>query len=173
MLYLMFLFLLSFTAFANNALDAVNNILQYRTQEVITKISEPEKTKDNSINQEVYSLKNNYEFVLFYRMSCLHCRKFDPTLKRFSMNTNISVKAFTLDGAALPSFPDSTNITQDVVEQYFGKNANIAVPTLFIMNKKSLHVYPVSSGEMSYVDLVLRMNQLVPKILQVEGIKNA
>jgi len=170
MLYFVFLFLLSFTAFANNTLDVVKGILQDRSQAIITQIpkQELEQTKDNAINQEVYGLKNDYAFILFYRTSCSHCRKFDPTLKQFSINTNIPVKAFTLDGGVLPSFPDSINITQNVIEQYFGKDANIAVPTLFIMNKKSLHVYSVSSGEMSYVDLVIRMNQLTPKMVQVE-----
>lgn len=172
MCYALFLTCFSIDAFANNALDTVNNILQDRTQIVVAKTPEPEQIKDDLMNQDVSglknSLKNDYAFILFYRTSCPHCRKFDPTLKQFSINTNIPVKAFTLDGGVLPSFPDSINITQDVVEQYFGKNANIAVPALFIMNIKSLHVYPVASGEMSYVDLVIRMNQLTPKMLQVE-----
>ncbi|EKD45258.1 MAG: hypothetical protein ACD_69C00363G0002, partial [uncultured bacterium] len=50
----------------------------------------------------------------------------------------------------------------------FEKRTNISVPTLFIMNKNNLHVYPVSSGALTYLELYTRMNDLVPKILQYE-----
>ena len=94
-------------------------------------------------------------------------------MKLYSENSNISVQAFVL-GTSKTSpysldFPNSTTVTQDVVDQFFGIGAKIAVPTLFILNKNNFHVYPVSSGALTYLELASRMNELTPKILHNEN----
>jgi type-F conjugative transfer system pilin assembly thiol-disulfide isomerase TrbB len=110
----------------------------------------------------------NYEFVLFYRTNCPHCISFEPILKLYSDNSHIPVRAFALSNKASTAFPNSIAVSQELVDQYFGKGANVAVPTLFILNKNNLHAYPVSRGSLTYLELTNRMNQLVPKILSVE-----
>jgi len=171
--------------FANRALDQMNSVLTSRIgTESIEKAEKAGEARDienakdikntkEANNLNVDSMKKvlgaGYEFIFFYRSSCPYCRKFDPILKQYSVDTAIPVRAFTFDGIALPSFPDSIAVDKNTVGEYFGDNATVAVPALFLMNTINLHAYPVSSGGLSYMDLVMRMNALVPKILSVEG----
>ena len=183
--------------FANTALNQINNILTDRisVKEAeanggIEGINEAEETQEISGRIELEAEDNSnigstrkikgmlgesYEFIFFYRSSCPYCRKFEPILKQYSIDAAIPVKAFTFDGVVLPSFPNSVVVDKTVISEYFSffssfnEGTTIAVPALFIMNTANLHVFPVSSGELSYMDLVVRMNDLIPKILSIEG----
>lgn len=140
------------------------------------------EAKDNSNIDNIKETKKikemlgeSYEFIFFYRSSCPYCRRFEPILRQYAIDAAIPVKAFTFDGIILPSFPNSVAVDKTVISEYFGSSGSfnagtaIAVPALFIMNTANLHVFPVAKGELSYMDLVMRMNELVPKILSVEG----
>ena len=124
----------------------------------------------NSLESE---FSKNYEFIFFYSFSCAYCERFAPVLKGYSGNTGISVRSFVLGGNSINQesnyFPDSTVVKQEVIESFFGKGKAVAVPALFIINKKNLHVYPVSQGSLSYSELVRRMDELSPKILSNEA----
>lgn len=124
--------------------------------------------QQNSINPLVRILKRDYEFVFFYSTTCPHCMDFAPVLKLYSDNSGISVKAFVMDQGASSYFSNSVVISQEVVDQFFSKGAKVLVPILFILNKNNLHAYPVSSGALTYLELVSRMNDLAPKIIQHE-----
>ena len=124
--------------------------------------------RQNPINSLVCILKRDYEFIFFYSTTCPHCMDFAPVLKSYSDNSGISVKAFVMDQGSSLYFPNSIMISQEVVDQFFGKGTKVSVPILFILNKDNLHAYPVSSGALTYLELVSRMNDLVPKILQHE-----
>jgi len=124
----------------------------------------------NSLESE---FSKNYEFIFFYSFSCAYCERFAPVLKGYSGNTGISVRGFILGGNSINQesnyFPNSTVVKQEVIESFFDKGKAVAVPALFIMNKKNLHVYPVSQGSLSYSELVRRMDGLRPKILSNEA----
>lgn len=156
------LLFLSDNTFANNTLNAVNEILSSR---IILTTESFKYQGSYLINPIVYTLQKDYVFILFYKFSCLHCRRFDQVLKKFSHVTSIPVKAFTLDGDVSSSFSDVQNLTSDVVKKYFGTKASISVPTLFIMNTQNSQIFPVAIGELSYQELVERMNNLANNIL--------
>ena len=128
----------------------------------------------NSYNYPGSRFTKDYEFVFFYSLSCAYCRNFIPVLKRYSDNTGINVRGFILGSPSnpdnyFPDFFDSTVIKQKVSERFFGRENNIAVPALFILNNKNLRVYPVSRGALTYSELSQRMDDLVPKILNNEA----
>jgi hypothetical protein len=129
-------------------------------------------SQQNLIDSSVIALRRDYEFIFFYSTDCPHCTSFDQVLKQYSDNLGILVKAFAIGERVSPSFPNSTVVTQEVVNQFFGGGAKLSVPTLFILNKNNFHAYPVSSGSLAYSELNTRMNQLAPKILTNEGNKN-
>lgn len=132
------------------------------------------------------SLSRDYEFVFFYSTTCRHCMKFEPILEKYSNNTGIKVRVFVVGEGKSDYFPNSTIVTQEIIEQFFGsfnssnssgssdfsdsfkKDSSISVPTLFIINKNNLHAYPVSHGALTYSELYIRMNELIPKIIQDE-----
>ena len=125
-------------------------------------------TPSTAISPVVSALKGEYEFIYFYGGNCQHCLSFTPTLKLYSDNSGILVQAFVVGAGYSTSFPNSSVVEQEVIEQYFGKGAKIAVPALFILNRNNYHAYPVSSGALSYLDLATRMNDLAPKIWRHE-----
>jgi thiol-disulfide isomerase/thioredoxin len=123
-------------------------------------------------------LSKDYEFIFFYSLSCTYCKSFAPVLKRYADNSGINVRGFSLGGNSsnldnhFPDFFDSTVVKQEVLERFFGfsdKGGGIAVPALFILNKKNLHAYPVSQGSLTYLELARRMDELIPKILNNEA----
>ena len=160
LLIVLFASMTSFTSFSNQALNSIQNLVQQKDQS--------RKTLDQS-NQQNNSKPMIYQFVLFYRSQCMHCQRFDPILKAYSNRSGISVKAYSTDGQALPDFPHTTPIDAATTAQYFGAGQTLRVPTLFIMNKSTQHVFPVSTGEMQYRELAQRMNNLMPKIIDYEN----
>ena len=149
----------------NTKAFAGTNIVPRDTQKLDSKIL---LKRQNSINPLVRILKRDYEFVFFYSTTCPHCVDFAPVLKLYSGNSGISVKAFVMDKGSSPYFSNSVVISQEVVDQFFGKGTKVSVPILFILNKNNLHAYPVSSGALTYLELAARINELTPKILQHE-----
>ena len=167
------LFFIGSSSWANETLTQMKAMVHARqmSQETnaVIPIAQPDYIK---INPDVYRLKAHDVFVLFYRSTCPHCQRFDPVLKQVSDQTKIPVIAFTTDGIALPAFPNSRAINQDVITHFFGENTDIKVPTLFILNRLNGNAYPVSEGELNILDLIHRLNELAPKIWQYEENKN-
>ncbi|MEO1944256.1 MAG: conjugal transfer protein TraF [Candidatus Thioglobus sp.] len=99
-------------------------------------------------------------FVLFYKSTCPHCRRFDPILKQYAVAHGIPVLAYTIDGSNLPSFPNSIYPTKAEVEQFFPQQ-QIEVPALFIMDIKNKRILPVMKGEATYKQLSGRVKQII------------
>ena len=152
--------LLSNNALAGNALS--NDKVPTRTKTPIHSLQS---------NYAKVPLKQRYEFIFFYSATCQHCIDFCKTLKSYSVNRRIPVTAFKLTRDSSPYFPNSILVDQKTINRYFGteeKEANIAVPVLFILNRANMHVYPVSRGNLTYFELTDRINNLTLKIQQFE-----
>ena len=149
-----------------------SNTLLNKNRSVVREHLQQQASQQNLIDSSVIALSRDYEIIFFYSTDCQHCKSFDLVLKRYSDNLGILVKAFAIGERVSPSFPNSIPVAQKVVDQFFGKGSQISVPALFILNKNNFHVYPVSSGSLTYLELNTRMNQLAPKILTNEGSKN-
>jgi len=147
--------------------DKINKITDMQNSLNVQNEQNNQNTQDPFI-----ALKNDYIFVLFYRSTCPYCRAFDPTLKSFADHYGFNVEAFTTDGESLPSFPNSTPIDPKIVQAFFGVGAELEVPTLFLLNTHNGHVYPVSTGALSAEELLNRMSELAPKIVQNESNEN-
>ena len=109
--------------------------------------------------------ENRFAFVLFYMGTCPHCQHFDPILKVFSSENHIPVLAYTLDGNALPSFPNSFTPTKNEIQKFF-PTENPVVPTLFLMDQKTHRIYPMMRGEATGTQLSQRYDQLQHSILK-------
>ena len=71
-------------------------------------------------------LSNDYEFIFFYSNNCHYCKNFTPVLKQYAADSGITIKSISIDSSA----------TKETIDQFFGVGARLAVPTLFILNKK-------------------------------------
>ncbi|CAL7962202.1 putative Type-F conjugative transfer system pilin assembly thiol-disulfide isomerase TrbB [Gammaproteobacteria bacterium] len=166
-LKIVFLFFLSTLLVSYNSFASILNMEQ-SNHKVINSMF-------NSYNYPGSQFTRDYEFVFFYSLGCTYCRNFTPVLKRYSDNTGINVRGFILGGSSSNPdnyFPNSTVIKQEVSEHFFGRENNITIPSLFILNKKNLRAYPVSRGALTYSELVQRMDELIPKILNNEKMEN-
>ncbi len=124
-----------------------------------------------SMNENESTNENRFAFVLFYMSTCPHCQRFDPILKVFSTSNHIPVLAYTLDGNALPSFPNSFTPTKNEVSKFFSNEAPV-VPTLFLMDQKTHRIYPMMRGEAAQYQLSERYVQLRDSILNGNVGKN-
>ena len=132
----------------------------------INQIIERNSNSDSSVESDVHKTdeaNTRFAFVLFYMQSCPHCQRFDPILKAFSDDHHIAVLAYTLDGKSLPSFPNSFNPTQTELLKFFPTQSPV-VPTLFLMDQQTHHIYPVFQGEASRYQLSQRYSLLKNKI---------
>ena len=102
-------------------------------------------------------------FVLFYRASCPHCRRFEPVISAYAASHHLPILAYTLDGSALSSFPESMQPNQNELQQFF-PYGNPVVPTLFLMDSRRHRIYPILKGEASMQQLSRRMRQVTARL---------
>jgi len=174
-LLLFLLLFITINATANTALTELNAFLAQRNRQTVSSSTNQQNAIANhikdpyqlTINPVVSALRKNYQFMLFYRATCPHCQRFAPILKEYANHSGIAVRAFTFAGVS-PYFPASVVVNRDLINTYF-HGTRVAVPALFILNTTNGHAYPVSQGELSYAELVARMNQLAEEILHNEA----
>lgn len=100
----------------------------------------------------IAKLSQESGLFFFYSSSCAYCRKFAPIVKRFAMTHNITVIPITIDGFALPEFPES--------KMDRGQAAKFKVtvePSLFAVNPYTQKAYPISQGLISESELRKRI----------------
>lgn len=110
-----------------------------------------------------------FELVLFMQGHCIHCRRFDPVLNKFSHDSGLKVFAYTLDGRGAIPYPNAIPAPQPVIHTFFGQRYPVATPTLFLVKMKSpddLQAYPVMQGEAMYSQLAQRVEQLMSLALE-------
>lgn len=103
---------------------------------------------------------NNYEIVLFMQHGCHFCHHFDPKLREFAKELNISVGVFTLDGAGDDAFPDATPAREDIVDAMFS-DLGVATPTTFLLNKETNDIELIAQGDMDIHEFQQRFNSAI------------
>lgn len=163
--FLLMLFLLFAFVFTTNSLSSDLNI-QNQINAIISKDTITPNTAAVQGNK-----KNRFAFVLFYMGSCPHCQHFDPVLKQFSVNHNIPVLAYTLDGNSLPDFKNSFNPTKNELLKFFPTQSPV-VPTLFLMDQSMHRIYPMMQGEATTDQLSARFQEVEARILNKNIVEN-
>lgn len=84
----------------------------------------------------------------FYKSTCPYCKRFSPILKSFADKNGMVIIPITLDGIALPEFPNSKVDT--------GQAAQFKVsvtPAVFAVNPYTQKAFPVAYGLTSETEL--------------------
>lgn len=136
--------LFSLAAEANNVTDAIDQLI---TRQVA-------QNHNNDFNQ----INKSYAFVLFYRATCTHCQRFMPVIKQFSDKYGFRVYPYTINGEALPVFPNSMPMTNEIASTFFS-SPNFMVPSLFLINIHTMKAFVINQGEESFLDLYAQINQ--------------
>lgn len=106
-------------------------------------------------------------FIFFFSSGCPHCVHFSPVIKQWASSNRAQVLALSLDNQPLPEFQDFMPATRDWINAAF-QEQTIQYPALFIANRETRKLYPVSTGALSSSELDERLNQLIAKIIAYE-----
>jgi conjugal transfer pilus assembly protein TraF len=105
--------------------------------------------------QSIKSLAATHGLIFVFRGDCPHCHRFAPILKRFEQEFGFTVLAISMDGRAIPEYPNARPDNGMAARL----NAT-AVPALFLTAPATREIRPVGFGVMSMTDLVERIAAL-------------
>ena len=105
--------------------------------------------------QTLRSLAASHGLIFVFRGDCPHCHRFAPILKRFEQEFGFTVLAISMDGRAIPEYPNA----QPDNGMAARLNAT-AVPALYLTAPATRQIVPVGFGVMSMTDLVERIAAL-------------
>lgn len=101
------------------------------------------------------SLAQKHGIIFFFRSDCPYCHAVSRVLKVMERQYGMDVIAASLDGGALPEYPnykDGRNLAQQWQIQ--------VVPALFIANKQTAEHAPIGFGAMTLEEIVDRIYAL-------------
>jgi len=105
--------------------------------------------------RSVESLAATHGLIFVFRGDCPHCHRFAPILKRFEEAFGFTVLAISLDGRALPEYPNARP------DNGMAARLNAAaVPALYLTAPATREITPVGFGVMSMSELVERLAAL-------------
>ncbi len=98
----------------------------------------------------------SHGLFFFFKGSCPFCHRFAPILKAFAETYGFPVIPVSLDGGALPDFPDPRTNTDAALEL----NTD-TVPAVYLVNPRDRSVHPVAFGYVSWSELRERIYTLL------------
>ena len=102
------------------------------------------------------TVQNEWDIVLFFKSTCPHCNRFDPVIADFGRQSGFHIDAFSTDGGSLPDFQNPLPATPTVLNKFFPDH-NIIVPAVFLVQKNTMQIIPISEGEIPENDLAARI----------------
>lgn len=105
--------------------------------------------------QSIKALAATHGLVFVFRGDCPHCHRFAPILKRFEQEFGFTVLAISMDGRAIPEYPNARPDNGMAARL----NAT-AVPALYLTAPATRQIVPVGFGVMAMTDLVERIAAL-------------
>ena len=100
----------------------------------------------------VEQLARQHALLFLFRGDCPFCHRFAPILKRFGQAHGMTILAVSLDGGALPEFPDAR--ADNGIAARLGARS---VPALFLSQPMRREIHPVGYGLMSDAELLQRV----------------
>ena len=117
------------------------------------------KPRSPLIHGFIYDVSQADKFIFFYRGQDPKSMKLGETLKKYADETGMRIESYIVDHRSLPIFPKSVFANQEIIEKYFGSvDADVKAPTLFLAKYDS-YASLISTGEISYLELINRMNK--------------
>ena len=158
--FLLCIITLSSVSYANSVSNEIDQLISHKSG-ASQKRSFGESTIEAKRDKNDFDqINQKYAFVLFYRASCPHCQRFVPKVKQFSDEYGFHVYPSSVQGQSLPSFPNSMPITQQIASTFFS-SPNFVVPSLYLINTKTMKAFLIDQGEESYLDLYTQMSQFL------------
>ncbi|MDG3444546.1 conjugal transfer protein TraF [Nitrospirillum amazonense] len=100
--------------------------------------------------QAVADLRDRYGVYFIYSHDCPYCQAYAPILKSWAMRNGVSITAVTIDGVALPEFPNSLVDRGQVAALGL---AGKPIPMTILFDAQKQQVIPIGFGLLSEQDL--------------------
>lgn len=130
-----------------------------RPQRTIAKrvwYDERNKDMDNTIK----AISKRYGLMWFYRSTCPYCHKYAPIIKSFAMKYQITTMAISMDGGAIPYFPNA--VMNKGQAEAIGM-ADKPVPATVLFDSKTKATYALGYGVMTQKEIMSRIFQVMNK----------
>lgn len=111
------------------------------------------------IHKQIYEAGESNSFVFFYHGRDQSSARLGESLKRYVLQTGITMEAYTLDNRSIASFPRSVFADRNTIKKYFGTaEATPRGPILFLKIAGAPYTVPIATEEVSYLELIKRVN---------------
>lgn len=111
-----------------------------------------ETNRDAIQEQQLKALAKDHGLIFFFRGDCPYCHAMAPMLRMLSQKYGIDVLGVTVDGGALPDFPNPKDGRKQAVAWGIER-----VPALFIGSKQTGDRAPIGFGSMAFTEVVERI----------------
>lgn len=113
-----------------------------------------EKQQFSDRSRSIGTLGQDHVLFFFYRSDCPYCHAFAPTLEAFQARHGIKVVAISLDGGAMPGFPDAR------ADNGIATTLQVTqVPAVFLAQPFTGKITPIGFGVLSETQLLERITQ--------------
>lgn len=115
---------------------------------------------DEAKKDALRKLSGRYGLFFFFRSDCPYCKEFAPYIRNWSRERGFDVIAVTLDGGALPEFPDPRYKPE--VAKALGVDT---VPAVFLADPQGRQAQPIAFGIVSLSELerrIFKLTQMEP-----------
>jgi conjugal transfer pilus assembly protein TraF len=103
-------------------------------------------------SRAIADLGRDHVLIFFFRGDCPYCHAFAPTLAAFQARHGIRVEAVSVDGGALPGFPDARR------DNGIATALRVAqVPAVYLAQPFSGRITPIGFGVLSEAQLLERI----------------
>lgn len=109
----------------------------------------------NKLQKRIMGLASEYGLFFFFRKNCAYCHHFAPIVKRFSEKYGWFVLSISLDGGALPEFPNAKQ-NNGIAERLQITH----VPALIALHPKTGQLIPLAYGLISESEIEQRAELL-------------
>lgn len=131
--------------------------LKFPTNHLVQPIFAREQVKITE--SKIRQFSKNHGFFFFLASRCQYCHAFAPVVKQFVQKYGISVVPITLDGGALPEFPNANP------DNGAAKALNVySLPALYAVNPHTKQIIPIANGALSLSEL----EENILKIMDVQ-----
>ena len=118
-------------------------------------------------DKNVLALNKDWAVVVFFSSTCPHCKVFVPVVAQFIKDYGFQSQDYTLDGKPLEDFQHPIMASPKLIEAFFG-DESIHYPAVFIVNVNTLDGIPISIGELTYDELLVRFQQVAQLLAQAK-----
>lgn len=115
-------------------------------------------------DQLLRDLAQTHGLYFFFRRNCAYCHLQGPMLRQFQEKYGFTVYAVTMDGGALPDFPNAVlnnGLAERVAESIGVPPEHFSVPAVVLARPSTREVVPIGFGAMTMDEMADRVASVV------------